>query len=74
MIGFSGNAEYRMYMHRSSGPGARKASLTSLAILRASMSVILAFHVDATEFLLGQILAGPPAMQYELERLTSSSA
>jgi predicted DNA binding protein len=41
----------------------------SLAELRGPMSVTLAFHVDANDFILGQILAGPPTMEYELERL-----
>lgn len=33
------------------------------------MSVTLSFHVDANEFVLGRILAGPPAMHYRLERI-----
>ncbi|WP_458191150.1 helix-turn-helix domain-containing protein [Haladaptatus sp. NG-WS-4] len=33
------------------------------------MTVTLLFHVDANEFVLGRILAGPPPMQYELERI-----
>lgn len=42
---------------------------TSLAPDRCRMSVILEFNIDAEDFRLGQVLSGPPDMEFELERI-----